>query len=196
MRPVDPNELVARSLTQIRRKHCNDRLRASVQQTIELAVTDDLTGLHNRRYLENHLKLLIDRAGARGRPLSICITDIDRFKRVNDTYGHDAVGAEIFVAGLERDDCAELARIGHRAAQHERVVDRLPPVCKADGARIAKQSDLGHFLSEQALGQRRGRINIDECLVAGGLLYKFDERDLVDHGFGIGHGSSIPEWHS
>ncbi|RVH84649.1 diguanylate cyclase, partial [Sinorhizobium medicae] len=90
MRPVDPNELVARSLTQIRRKHCNDRLRASVQQTIELAVTDDLTGLHNRRYLENHLKLLIDRAGARGRPLSICITDIDRFKRVNDTYGHDA----------------------------------------------------------------------------------------------------------
>ncbi|PDT52604.1 MULTISPECIES: PleD family two-component system response regulator [Sinorhizobium] len=90
MRPVDPNELVARSLTQIRRKHCNDRLRASVQQTIELAITDDLTGLHNRRYLDSHLKLLIDRASARGRPLSICITDIDRFKLVNDTYGHDA----------------------------------------------------------------------------------------------------------
>ncbi|WP_018239418.1 PleD family two-component system response regulator [Ensifer sp. BR816] len=90
MRPVDPNELVARSLTQIRRKHCNDRLRASVQHTIELAITDDLTGLHNRRYLDSHLKLLIDRASARGRPLSICITDIDRFKLVNDTYGHDA----------------------------------------------------------------------------------------------------------
>lgn len=90
MRPVDPNELVARSLTQIRRKHCNDQLRASVKQTIELAVTDGLTGLHNRRYLDNHLKLLVDRAIARGRPLSICITDIDRFKSVNDTYGHDA----------------------------------------------------------------------------------------------------------
>ncbi|OAP40438.1 diguanylate cyclase response regulator [Sinorhizobium glycinis] len=90
MRPVDPNELVARSLTQVRRKHCNDRLRASVQHTIELAITDDLTGLHNRRYLDGHLKLLIDRASARGRPLSICITDIDRFKLVNDTYGHDA----------------------------------------------------------------------------------------------------------
>lgn len=90
MRPVDPNELVARSLTQIRRKHCNDRLRASVKQTIELAVTDGLTGLHNRRYLDSHLKLLVDRAIARGRPLSICITDIDRFKSVNDTYGHDA----------------------------------------------------------------------------------------------------------
>ncbi len=90
MRPVDPNELLARCLTQIRRKQCNDRLRASVQQTIELAITDDLTGLHNRRYLDGHLKLLVDRAMARGRPLSICIADIDRFKQVNDTYGHDA----------------------------------------------------------------------------------------------------------
>lgn len=94
MRPVDPNELVARSLTQIRRKHCNDRLRTSVRQTIELAVTDGLTGLHNRRYLDNHLRVLVDRALARGRPLSICITDIDRFKNVNDSYGHDA-GDEI-----------------------------------------------------------------------------------------------------
>lgn len=90
MRPIDPNELIARSLTQIRRKRCNDRLRASVRQTIELAVTDGLTGLNNRRYLDNHMKLLIDRATARGRPLSVCITDIDRFKLVNDTYGHDA----------------------------------------------------------------------------------------------------------
>ncbi|WP_075289146.1 PleD family two-component system response regulator [Pararhizobium arenae] len=90
IRPVDSNELVARSLTQIRRKHYNDRLRSSVRQTIELAVTDGLTGLHNRRYLDNHLKILVERAIARGRPLSVCITDIDRFKSVNDTYGHDA----------------------------------------------------------------------------------------------------------
>ena len=90
VRPIDPNELVARCLTQIRRKRYNDRLRASVQQTIELAVTDALTGLHNRRYLDNHLKVLFDRSLARGRPLSILITDIDRFKTVNDTHGHDA----------------------------------------------------------------------------------------------------------
>ena len=90
LRPLDPNELVARSLTQIRRKRYNDRLRASVEQTIELAVTDGLTGLNNRRYLDNHLKVLFERAVARGRPLSVCITDIDRFKSINDTYGHDA----------------------------------------------------------------------------------------------------------
>lgn len=89
-KPIDPNELVARSLTQIRRKRYNDRLRSSVQQTIELAVTDPLTGLHNRRYLDNHLKTLFNRALVRGKPLTICITDIDRFKQVNDTFGHDA----------------------------------------------------------------------------------------------------------
>lgn len=90
LRPLDPNELVVRCLTQIKRKRFNDRLRDSVNHTIELAVTDALTGLNNRRYLDKHLKLLFDRAAARGRPLSVCITDIDRFKAVNDTYGHDA----------------------------------------------------------------------------------------------------------
>ncbi len=94
VRPIDPNELVARTLTQIKRKRYNDRLRASVRQTIELAVTDGLTGLNNRRYLDNHLKTLFSRAAARGRALSVCITDIDRFKHVNDTYGHD-VGDEV-----------------------------------------------------------------------------------------------------
>jgi two-component system cell cycle response regulator len=90
VRPLDPNELIARALTQVRRKRYNDRLRNSVRQTIELAVTDGLTGLHNRRYLDTHLRTLFARAKVRGRPLTICITDIDRFKQVNDVYGHDA----------------------------------------------------------------------------------------------------------
>jgi two-component system cell cycle response regulator len=90
LRPVEANELLLRCLTQIRRKRFNDQLRDSVQQTIELAVTDGLTGLNNRRYLDKHMKLLYERAIARERPLSLCITDIDRFKSVNDTYGHDA----------------------------------------------------------------------------------------------------------
>ncbi len=94
VRPIDPNELVARTLTQIKRKRYNDRLRSSVRETIELAVTDGLTGLQNRRYLDNHLKTLFNRAAARGRSLSICLVDIDRFKQVNDSYGHD-VGDEV-----------------------------------------------------------------------------------------------------
>jgi len=94
LRPIDPNELVARTLTQIRRKRYNEHLRLNLQHTMELAIVDALTGLNNRRYLDNHLKILFDRAAVRGRPISICMTDIDRFKLVNDTYGHD-VGDEV-----------------------------------------------------------------------------------------------------
>lgn len=90
LRPVDPNELRARVATQIRRKRYNDRLRAGVRKTMEMAVTDGLTGLYNRHYLDRHLGVLVDRALARGRPLSLCMMDIDRFKSINDTHGHDA----------------------------------------------------------------------------------------------------------
>ncbi|TKT76978.1 PleD family two-component system response regulator [Aquamicrobium sp. LC103] len=89
-RPIDRQELIARLRTQVRRKRYNDHLRASVAQTIEMAVTDGLTGLHNRRYLDSHLATLFERASSRRRPLSLMITDIDRFKSVNDTWGHDA----------------------------------------------------------------------------------------------------------
>jgi len=88
-RPIDQHELTARLRTQVRRKRYNDQLRASVTQTIEMAVTDGLTGLHNRRYLDSHLQTLFDRAVTRRRPLSVMITDIDRFKSINDAHGHD-----------------------------------------------------------------------------------------------------------
>ncbi|MBB4954239.1 two-component system cell cycle response regulator [Agrobacterium vitis] len=90
VRPIDPNELMARTLTQIRRKRYNDRLRESLKQSMELAVTDALTGLSNRRYLDTHLKSLFERAVTRKQSLSICLVDIDCFKQVNDTYGHEA----------------------------------------------------------------------------------------------------------
>jgi two-component system cell cycle response regulator len=89
VRPVDSQELVARIRTQVRRKRFNDALRQSVVQTIEMAVTDGLTGLHNRRYLETHLDIMFERAVSRGRPLSYLIADIDKFKSINDAFGHD-----------------------------------------------------------------------------------------------------------
>jgi len=89
MRPLDPNELAARSITQIRRKRYSDRLRASLTQSVEFAVTDALTGLNNRRYLDTHLATLVERSCRRDRPLSVLITDIDHFKAFNDTHGHE-----------------------------------------------------------------------------------------------------------
>lgn len=93
-RPVDKNELVARVRTQLRKKRYADRLRHNVQLSLEMAITDQLTGLHNRRYMSRHLATLLDNAKKNGRPLTFVIMDIDFFKRVNDSYGHD-IGDEV-----------------------------------------------------------------------------------------------------
>ena len=90
IRPVDHNELLARVRTQVKKKRYAERLRDNVQVSIEAAITDALTGLHNRRYMENHLGTLMEQAIMRCRPLSILILDIDFFKAVNDTHGHSA----------------------------------------------------------------------------------------------------------
>ncbi|MEJ0025410.1 MAG: PleD family two-component system response regulator [Rhizomicrobium sp.] len=93
-RPVDKNELVARVRTQLRKKRYSDRLRHNVQLSLEMAITDQLTGLHNRRYMARHLDNLVSTAVRNGKPLSFLIMDIDFFKAVNDGHGHD-IGDEV-----------------------------------------------------------------------------------------------------
>ncbi|QUS40374.1 PleD family two-component system response regulator [Tardiphaga alba] len=88
-RPVDKNELLARARTQVRRRRYTDHLRDNVQNSIEAAITDGLTGLHNRRYMESHLETLAEQAALRSKPLALMILDIDYFKSINDNYGHD-----------------------------------------------------------------------------------------------------------
>ena len=89
-RPVDKNELLARVRTQIRKRRYTDDLRDNVQHSIEMSITDALTGLHNRRYMETHLATLAEQASSRGKPLALMMLDIDYFKSINDGYGHDA----------------------------------------------------------------------------------------------------------
>jgi two-component system, cell cycle response regulator len=90
IRPIDKNEMLARVRTQIKKKRYTERLRDNVQMSIEMAITDGLTGLFNRRYMETHLGALVEQAAARGKPLAAFIVDIDYFKSVNDNHGHDA----------------------------------------------------------------------------------------------------------
>ena len=134
VRPIDQHELVARLATQVKRKRYNDHLRASVAQTIEMAVTDGLTGLHNRRYLDSHLATLFERARNRRRPLSLMITDIDRFKSINDTYGHDA-GDEV------------LREFASRLRKNVRGIDLA---CRM-GSEEQKERFLGQIVKEDAL---------------------------------------------
>ncbi|MFN4024923.1 MAG: PleD family two-component system response regulator [Hyphomonas sp.] len=88
--PVDKQELAARIRTQTRRTRYIDILRQRVDRGLELSVIDQLTGLHNRRYMITQLQQLMHRAVHGERPLSVMMADIDHFKIVNDTHGHQA----------------------------------------------------------------------------------------------------------
>lgn len=94
--PLDPNELLARVRLQLRRKRYQDALRSNVQESISASVIDTLTRLYNRRYLDSHLKNLVDEALHKHTALSLMIIDIDHFKDVNDRpgWGHP-IGDEV-----------------------------------------------------------------------------------------------------
>jgi len=81
----------------------NASLRAEVERLRSLALTDGLTGLPNRRYLDERLEGEVVRAGRYHQPLSVLVIDVDDFKAVNDTWGHEK-GDEVlvWVAGFLR----------------------------------------------------------------------------------------------
>jgi len=105
MRPVERNELQARVRTQIRRQRYATELRQSVTNTLALAVTDELTGLYNRRYFDRHLALMLEKAREQDRDMALMLIDMDFFKAVNDTHGHDTGDAVLreFALRLRRN---------------------------------------------------------------------------------------------
>lgn len=105
MRPLDKNELCARVRTQIRRQRYAAELRESVNNTLALAVIDELTGLYNRRYFDRHLALMLDKARTQDRDMALMLIDMDFFKAVNDTHGHDSGDAVLreFADRLKRN---------------------------------------------------------------------------------------------
>jgi two-component system cell cycle response regulator len=117
VRPIDKQELLARVNTQVKRCRYTARLRSSVQQSWELAITDPLTGLFNRRYMETQVAMLAQEAVSEERPFALLVADIDLFKAINDTHGHD-VGDRV------------LTELGERMRANLRSID-LP--CRIGG---------------------------------------------------------------
>jgi two-component system, cell cycle response regulator len=88
VRPIDRNELTARARTQIRRKRLHDLLREHHHRSLSLALIDPLTGLFNRRYVTAHLEGLMARIGTGSKGPALLLFDLDRFKLINDSWGH------------------------------------------------------------------------------------------------------------
>lgn len=162
--PVDRNEMTARVRTQIRRKRYQDALKAQYQKSVSMAVTDGLTGLYNRHFLNNHLTNMVRRALGDKKNLSVMIMDMDHFKMVNDTHGHDAgdrvlkqlaqvilntsratdlvarFGGEEFVVLMPETDEKAALNAANRVRE---AVEKVPFVIDEAGATIQKTISIG-----------------------------------------------------
>jgi diguanylate cyclase (GGDEF)-like protein len=97
-KPFEPAELLARVRAAVRVKTLEDELRRRNAELDLISRTDALTGLYNRRHLEEYLVQLLSAARRHGHPMALLMLDIDHFKAVNDTAGHaagDAVLREV-----------------------------------------------------------------------------------------------------
>ena len=170
IRPVDRNELLARTTTQVRRKRLQDRLQESYRRSLSLALTDPLTGLYNRRYLDAHLDELIGRVRKDGINAAVLLFDIDHFKQVNDSYGHPAgddvlrelgartagsvrtvdlvarLGGEEFVVVMPETDLAIAAAVGERLRT---AVAREPFTITSTGQRLFITISVGVAAAER-----------------------------------------------
>jgi len=122
--------LVFRDVT--RRRKAEQDLRDAQGELVRLAHTDSLTGLHNRRFFMQRLQEEVERVRRHGNSLSVLLFDLDYFKRINDTYGHDT-GDRILQAVA--DASSEIKRITDVAARiGGEEFALLLPETDADGA--------------------------------------------------------------
>ncbi len=119
-KPIDFAELKARVNSMLRIKRLQveleDRERELLdvnEQLLHMSQTDALTGLDNRRHLEHRLEEMFAHARRFKEPVACVICDLDRFKAVNDTYGHPA-GDEVLrqFAQILRHEARSIDRIG------------------------------------------------------------------------------------
>jgi two-component system cell cycle response regulator len=119
-KPIEFAELKARVRSMLRIKRLQEELEERERQLLEanerlrhMSRTDSLTGLDNRRYLEQQLDHAFAHAARLAEPMSCVMCDLDRFKSVNDTYGHHAGDAVLRqFAKILKDEAREIDHVG------------------------------------------------------------------------------------
>jgi two-component system cell cycle response regulator len=175
MRPIDRQELLARARTQIRKKRFQERLRANYEVSLSMALTDSLTGLYNRRYLEVHMQKMLERNCENKRTMCVLMFDIDHFKQVNDNYGH-AVGDEVLKTFAYRlkDNLRSfdlVARLGG-----EEFVAVMPDVSKDYAMIIAER--LRNSIGSTSFKSQTEDGNLEITTSIGGAIIDHNETSV------------------
>jgi diguanylate cyclase (GGDEF)-like protein len=112
-KPINFAELEARVKSMLRIKVLQDELARANDELRRMAVTDGLTGLHNRRNVEVLLHDMFEHSVRLHEPLACAMFDLDHFKSVNDTYGHQAGDAVLQqLAGILKASAREIDKVG------------------------------------------------------------------------------------
>jgi diguanylate cyclase (GGDEF)-like protein len=174
-KPVNEAELIARLNTGRRILALEQSLRAANHRNEHLSQTDALTGTYNRRYLMQRLPQEADRARRYRHALSLVLCDVDNFKRVNDTHGHQ-VGDQVlqdvsqFLRDRVRGEIDWVARYGG-----EEFVIVLPETPLA-GALVVAEKLRGGFASTEL---KVGNLALHVTLSFG--VAGFDETEPGDN---------------
>jgi two-component system, cell cycle response regulator len=172
VRPIDKHELIARARTQVRRKRYSDYLKNSVDRSLKMAVTDAVTGLFNRHYMSNHLDTLMRRASRGGKCVSVMMMDIDKFKQINDLYGH-SVGDAV------------LREVSAVIAQNIRGIDLATRYGGEEFVVVMPDTDLGY--AKGAAERLRQQI-ADTAITIGAN----DDKKIIQVTVSVGLASSTP----
>ena len=136
-KPFEPAEVIARVSAANRVKELQDDLRQRNAELDRISRSDPLTGLSNRRHLDERLAAHAASAGRHSHQLSVAVVDIDNFKAVNDTFGHAAGDAVLCEVARRLEASARMEDIVGRWGGEEFIV--ILPHCDVDGAVVVSE---------------------------------------------------------
>jgi diguanylate cyclase (GGDEF)-like protein len=177
LKPVQPFELQLRVRAMLRIQHLSFALHEANERLRELARTDELTGVNNRRGLQGALAREMDRARRYSTALSIMMVDIDRFKSVNDSLGH-TVGDRVLcgVADALQEQLRQVDIIGRVGGEEFVVV--MPETPLNEAMRVAERLRA----AVAAMQVRTGRGNhVSVTISAGVAMLDQNHFETPDH---------------
>ena len=165
VKPFSKEELLARINVHLERSRVNRELRKTIsllkeanEKIEKLSIMDPLTGCYNRGYLNKQILMEIKRAMRYEKPFSIILSDIDHFKKVNDSFGHQAGDAVLiqFVKNLQNNIRSELDWIARYGGEEFLVV--LPETTVANAEAVGEKLRIS--VSNQPVHSEAGQISI------------------------------------